>query len=76
MNIQVKPTRDKVPDFSIRVNALDFKELQDHIDRPIVVLDSVKFHTSILDKFVEVFKTEIAKNPKHRTNNAVRFINI
>lgn len=65
VNIQVKPTRDGVRSFSIRINSLDFKDLQDRINRPIVVLSSVKFHTSLIDRFVDVFVAEIEKNPKY-----------
>ena len=37
VNIQVTPTRDGIRPFKIRINSLDFKELQDRINRPIVV---------------------------------------
>lgn len=65
VNIQVKPTRPGVKDFSIRINSLDFKDLQDRINRPITILSSVKFHTSLIDRFIEVFVAEAAKNPKY-----------
>lgn len=37
VNIQVTPTRDGIKPFKIRINSLDFKELQDRINRPITV---------------------------------------
>lgn len=37
VNIQVKPTRNGARSFRIRINSLDFKELQDRINRPITV---------------------------------------
>lgn len=67
VNIQVKPIREGVPDFSIRINSMEFKTLQDRINRPIHILDSVKFHTSTVDKFIEVFREEVDKNPPFRT---------
>lgn len=65
VNIQVKPTRPGVKEFRIRINSLDFKDLQDRINRPITILSSVKFHTSLIDRFIEVFNAEANKNPKY-----------
>lgn len=59
VNIIVKPTRAGVKEFTIRINSLDFKDLQDRINRPITILSSVKFHTSIIDRFIEVFIAEV-----------------
>lgn len=66
VNIAVKPTREGVREFSIRINALDFKDLQDRINRPITILSSVKFHRSVLERFVDVFKDQVAQNPTYR----------
>lgn len=65
VNIQVKPTRKGVRNFSIRINSLDFKDLQDKIYRPITVLSSVKFHTTLIDRFIEVFVEEAKLNAKY-----------
>lgn len=65
VNIQVKPTRPGVKNFTIRINSLDFKDLQDRVNRPITVLASVGvFHTSLIDRFIDVFVSEAGKNPK------------
>ncbi|XP_053688928.1 E3 ubiquitin-protein ligase TM129 [Sabethes cyaneus] len=63
VNIAVIPVRKEIKEFSIRINALDFKDLQDRISRPITILSSVKFHRSVLDRFVDVFKDQVAQNP-------------
>ncbi len=65
VNIEVKPTRDGVKSFRIRINSLDFRDLQDRINRPITVLSSVKFHTTLIDRFVAVFTEEIKRNPTY-----------
>jgi E3 ubiquitin-protein ligase TM129 len=65
VNIQVKPTRTGVKDFSIRINSLDFKDLQDRVNRPITVLSSVRFHTSLIDRFIDIFIAEVEMNPKY-----------
>ncbi|XP_058829260.1 E3 ubiquitin-protein ligase TM129 [Topomyia yanbarensis] len=76
VNIAVKPTRAGIREFSIRINALDFKDLQDRLSRPITILSSVKFHRSVLDHFVEVFKDQVAQNPRHRLDVDVAVDNL
>lgn len=66
VNIAVKSTRPGIREFSIRVNALDFKDLQDRINRPITILSNVKFHRSVVERFVDVFKDQVAQNPAYR----------
>uniref|UniRef100_A0A1Q3FHE9 Putative e3 ubiquitin-protein ligase n=1 Tax=Culex tarsalis TaxID=7177 RepID=A0A1Q3FHE9_CULTA len=66
VNIAVKPTRPGIREFNIRINALDFKDLQDRINRPITILSSVKFHRTVLDRFVDVFKEQVGVNPRYR----------
>ena len=70
VNIQVKPTRAGVKHFIIRINSLDFKDLQDRVNRPITILSSVKFHTSLIDRFIEVFVAEAKKNPRYSSPRA------
>lgn len=68
VNIRVKPTRVGVPEFIIRINALEFKTLQDRMMRPITILDGVTFSSSIIERFIEVFKQQISLNPIYRTD--------
>lgn len=68
VSITVKPTRPGVPPFVIRVNAMDFRELQDRCHRPITILSGVTFNRSILERFVVAFKELITVNTKYRTN--------
>lgn len=63
VDILVKPTRADVPEFLIRINALDFKTLQDRMLRPITILDGVKFNKTIIDRFIDVFIHQIRLNP-------------
>ena len=71
VNIQVKPTRPGVSDFVIRINALDFKSLQDRILRPITILDGVKFNKTIIDRFIEVFKEQMDQNPRYNADEVI-----
>lgn len=67
MNIRVKPTRPGVEEFIIRINALDFKTLQDRMLRPITILDGVTFNKTVIDRFIEVFRQQIQQNPTYST---------
>lgn len=66
VNIKVKPTRPGVHEFLIRINALDFKSLQDRMLRPITILEGVNFNKSVIDRFIEVFKEQIKLNPRYK----------
>lgn len=58
--------RTGVNEFIIRINALDFKSLQDRMLRPITILSGVNFNKSVIDRFIEVFKEQISTNPKYK----------
>lgn len=62
VNIVVKPTRPKVKEFKIRLNAVDFTDLQDRLHRPITILNGVDFKRSVLEHFIEAFKELVALN--------------
>lgn len=65
INIEVKSTRPHVQPFNIRLNALDFKDLQDKWLRPITILPNVTFHRTLLDRFVDAFKEQIKFNAQY-----------
>ncbi|KAG7190384.1 hypothetical protein KM043_006492 [Ampulex compressa] len=67
INIEVKPTRAGAEPFNIRLNALDFKDLQDKISRPITVLQNITFHKTLLDRFIDTFKEQVKENPCYAT---------
>lgn len=68
INIEVKSSRLNVAPFTIRINALDFKDLQDRVARTITVLPEVKFHKTLVDQFIDAFKEVIQDNPRILTN--------
>ncbi|XP_058443173.1 E3 ubiquitin-protein ligase TM129 [Malaya genurostris] len=76
VNIAVRPIREEIKEFSIRINALDFKELQDRLSHPITILSSVKFHRSVLDRFVDVFMDQVSQNPIYRLDSDVVMENL
>ncbi|EFN85991.1 Transmembrane protein 129 [Harpegnathos saltator] len=67
INIQVKSMRATAEPFDIRLNALDFKELQDKVIRPIIIPQNITFHKTLLDRFISTFKEEANKNPVYNT---------
>lgn len=74
VNIRVKPTRPGVSEFIIRINALDFKTLQDRMLRPITILEGVTFNKTVIDRFIEVFKQQIRLNPKYYADEVSRLV--
>lgn len=76
VNIRVKPTRAGVQEFMIRINALDFKTLQDRMLRPITILDGVSFNKTVIDRFIEVFKQQISSNPTYHTDEVYTIKNL
>lgn len=66
VNIIVKPTRTGVSEFSIRVNALNFKDLQDRINRPITILSGVNFSKTVIERFIDAFREQVNLNPKYK----------
>lgn len=71
INIAVTSSRPGVNEFQIRINALDFKTLQDRINRPITIPPNMQFHRTIMDRFIDAFKEQIAKNPIFQTNQVL-----
>ncbi|PSN53019.1 E3 ubiquitin-protein ligase TM129 [Blattella germanica] len=67
LNIEVKSTRNGVKPFFFRLNALDYRDLQDKISRPITILQNVTFHRSLIDKFLDAFREQVAENPVFET---------
>ena len=51
--------------FLYRCNALDFKDLEDRMQRPIIILQDVTFHRSRLDQFIDVFRQQVELNPRY-----------
>ncbi|XP_052862225.1 transmembrane protein 129 [Anopheles cruzii] len=62
VNIAVHQLRPQEKKFDIRLNGTHYKDLRDHVRCPVIVLSSVKFQ-SLTDRFVDVFRQEVALNP-------------
>lgn len=73
---QVRPARATAEAFDIRLNALDFKDLQDKITRPIIILENITFHKTLLERFINTFKEEANKNPVYSTAQVLNIITV
>ncbi|EDW54825.1 E3 ubiquitin-protein ligase TM129 isoform X1 [Drosophila sechellia] len=63
ISIIVRPMRQGVSDFHIRINALEFRNLENRVRRPIAIPSNIQFHRNVIDRFVDVFKAQVALNP-------------
>ncbi|XP_063232567.1 E3 ubiquitin-protein ligase TM129 [Bacillus rossius redtenbacheri] len=63
LNIEVKATSARSRSFTIRLNAADFRDLQDRVSRPIAVLRDVVFHPTLMDRFLATFRDVVQQNP-------------
>nr|CAH7739502.1 unnamed protein product [Callosobruchus chinensis] len=69
LNIEVKSGVNGVRPFIIRINASDFSYLKDRVSRATIsIRPNVRFHKTIVEQFVDVFKETIAENPIYETN--------
>lgn len=68
LGIGIKSIRAGTTPFTIQINSADFKELQDRIIRPILILPGVRFYKTQLERFVDAFKHEVEQNARFRTN--------
>ncbi|CAG2061342.1 unnamed protein product, partial [Timema podura] len=71
LNIEVKSFVPNTKSFNIRLNALDFKDLQDKVNRPINVLQNITFHRTLTDRFLDAFKEQVVQNVLHETSQVL-----
>uniref|UniRef100_A0A1B6JS75 Uncharacterized protein n=1 Tax=Homalodisca liturata TaxID=320908 RepID=A0A1B6JS75_9HEMI len=64
LNIKVNctPHRENYT-FYIRINVLDFKDLQGILRKRVIIPRNVTFYRSIADQFLDVFKEHVNQNP-------------
>ena len=50
--------------YIFRLNSLEYQNLQDKVRGPIQNIENIHIYKSITERFVEVFKEEVEKNPR------------
>lgn len=68
VSIMVKTNRAGVADFHIRINALEFRNLEERITRPILIPSNIQFHRNLIDRFIDVFKDQVSLNPIYKAD--------
>lgn len=66
-SIKVTSARPGVKEFRIRINSLEFENLQDRLSRPITINSDIQLHRTVMDRFIEVFREQVAQNPTYST---------
>lgn len=68
INIDVNSNRRGIKPFTLRINSMHFKTLQDRVARKITVLPEVKFHKTTTDRFIDVFRAAAEENTRYSTS--------
>ena len=71
LNIQVSSINSAVKPFVVRLNSLDYSELREKIQAPIVNARNVVIHQSLSDQFVKAFKEQVEQNQRFHIDRNV-----
>ena len=64
LTIQVKNRRPNAESFVFRLNSLEYQNLQDKLQGPINNIRNIQIFKTVSERFVEVFREEVARNPR------------
>ncbi|XP_028391231.1 E3 ubiquitin-protein ligase TM129-like [Dendronephthya gigantea] len=70
LNIQVSSINLAVKSFTIRLNSLDYSELKEKIQAPIVNARNVVIRQSLSDQFVNAFKEQVEQNQRYHIDRS------
>lgn len=78
LNIQVSSVNSAVHPFVVRLNSLDYSELREKIQVPIINVRNVVIHQSLSDQFVRAFREQVEQNQRYPIDRSteVGFVNI
>ena len=62
--------------FFARLNALEYQNLQDKVRGTIQNIENIHIYKSVTERFVEVFREEVEKNPRATVNEVSKNIYI
>ena len=60
--------------YILRLNSLEYQNLQDKVRGPIQNIENIHIYKSITERFVEVFKEEVEKNPRTTVDEVRKLI--
>ena len=58
----------------LRLNSLEYQNLQDKVRGPIQNIENIHIYKSVTERFIEVFREEVEKNPRTTVNEVRIFI--
>ena len=58
----------------LRLNSLEYQNLQDKVRGPIQNLENIHIYKSVVERFIEVFREEVEKNPRTTVNEVGIFL--
>lgn len=65
LNITVNSARENIKPFNIRLNSLEFTDLKDKLQRPVLNQRDVTIHQTLSEKFLVVFRQCVEENPTY-----------
>ena len=57
----------------LRLNSLEYQNLQDKVRGPIQNIENIHIYKSVTERFIEVFREEVEKNPRTTVNEVRLF---
>ena len=64
MNQKTKPIQFEYSGFYYRLNSLEYQNLQHKVRGPIQNIENIHIYKSVTERFIEVFREEVEKNPR------------
>ena len=64
MNQKTKQIQFEYSGFYYRLNSLEYQNLQDKVRGPIQNIENIHIYKSVTERFIEVFREEVEKNPR------------
>lgn len=68
LTIEVKNRRLNAESFRFRLNSLEYQNLQDKLQGPIENIRNIQIFKTVSERFVEVFREEVARNPRSQSD--------
>ena len=68
LTIEVKNRRPNAESFRFRLNSLEYQNLQDKLQGPIENIRNIQIFKTVSERFVEVFREEVARNPRSQSD--------
>ena len=65
LSIRVNNRRNPSKPFQFRLKSTEYRDLDSRLRRPIVNIENIAIYKTATERFVEVFREHVERNPKH-----------